>query len=632
MRRLTPSLLGVTLALLATAPAFADDGVSNPVTNYSPSASPTSAIAPVPPMGFNNWARSTCAAQAPLDGSAAAGYSFQQYMEDNAKGIADSGLASAGYRTVTVDDCWMQRNSAGYLHGAPKWGGSNQPGFDSELTAYGSYLHGLGLKFGIYETSGVNTCSTTPNTGTGSEYHEQDDANSFVYWGVDAVKYDNCGAKEPLQTLDSRMSADLATAVTNANNAGKKTPNVLFNESTPAAYNNGATKYDAMTWVRAHGQQWRVGPDIWNYAAATDPWNQTLAGYNFGAYQSFDNTVDLARYQAPGNWTDPDLLLIGDNGMTSAEERSQLALWSAMAAPLVISTDARKFQPAYLQAHPDQAAHLTESIRTLGNSEVIAVDQDPLGAGGYRVTGGAAKSDGTPSSASGIDVVVKQLADGSHAVVVLNKGATATNYTLSLADLGFGQCSSSVRDLWTHTTSTSSGSVPLTIGSHDNAMLRITPSAGCGAFVPTGQVTIARDDWGKESLCLDDYASGTGTDNPVDVYPCSGNTNQRWARNSDGMIGLARTTLCLTARTKVSTSPINGKSGTFAGVAACGSAPTRQKWDYTADGQLKLSGTSTCLDVYGGGTTTSTTPVDVYNCAGAGSLQANQAWSAPFAR
>lgn len=619
------------IALLGAVPARADDGVTRPVTNYSAAATPSTAIAPVPPMGFNNWARSTCAAQAPLDGSAAANYSFQQYLEDNAKGLVDSGLAAAGYKTVTVDDCWMQRNSAGYLHGASTWGGSGQPGFDSELTGYGDYLHGLGLKFGIYESSGTNTCSTTPNTATGSEYHEQADANSFVAWGVDSLKYDNCQNKEPFKTLDGRMSAALATAVGNAAKSGS-TPNVLFNESAPAAYNNGSTKFDTLNWVRDFGQQWRVGPDIWNYSAGTDPWDQALSGYNFGAYESFDATVDLARYQSPGNWNDADMLLIGDNGMTSAEERSQLALWSAMAAPLSISTDARKFSPSYLDAHPDQAVHLRDSIKTLGNAEVVAVDQDPLGAGGYRVSGGAAKADGTPVSASGFDVVVKQLADGSRAVVVLNKGSAPANYALSLANLGFaGQCSYSVRDLWAHATSTSTGTVNLNIGVHDNAMLKITAGTGCGPFVPTGQVTVARGDWGHASLCLDNYASGTGANNPVVTYPCSGGANQRWSRQADGTVTLPGGR-CLTAQSGTSTSPVNGTTGRFAGTATCGSAPAAQKWDYTRDGQLILSGTNLCLDVTGGDTGKSTTPVDVYQCGAATALQTNQAWAAPFQR
>ncbi|WP_037606007.1 alpha-galactosidase [Streptacidiphilus rugosus] len=657
LRRTAPALVSGALlvggAVLAAPPAVANDGVNQTAANYSASATPNGAIAVTPPMGFNNWARIECTPQAPLNGSPQINYSFQQYMEDNAKALSDTGLIAAGYKSVTVDDCWMYRNSSGYLHGALNWGGatdvrntSQQPGFDYELTAYGTYLHSLGAKFGIYETSGTHTCSTaaptSPNLPNGSEGYEQSDANSFVYWGVDELKYDNCGDQEAVQTLDTRMSGDLATAVTNANKAGTAKPNVMFDISAPAGYGNGSAKFASMDWVRPLGQLWRVGPDIWTYGDGKDPWNQAIqnGGYNFGAYQSFDNTVELSRYQGPGNWNDADMLLIGDNGMTTAEERSQMSLFSALAAPLVISTDARKFEPSYLSSlattDPAMATHLQNSVAILGNSEVIAVDQDPLGAGGYRVTGGARNADGTPAASSGIDVVVKPLADGSRAVVVLNKGASSANYTLNLNALGFDGTGGSytVRDLWAHSTSSSTGTVALTVGSHDSAMLKITPPSGA-SFTPRGQITVSRDDWSKESLCLDNYASGTGANNPADVYPCSGTGNQQWQMNADGSVKLLQSgtsNLCLTAQSGTTKGTINSKQGQWVGIAACGSAPGYQTWAYDRDGNLKLGGTSQCLDVYGGATTAAGTPVDLYSCGAApGAIQTNQTWAAPFA-
>ncbi|MFG2918598.1 ricin-type beta-trefoil lectin domain protein [Kitasatospora sp. NPDC048298] len=648
------ALLATTAVLVAGAalgatPASANDGVNAPAANYTASASPNGPIGAVPPMGFNNWARAQCTPQAPLDGSDPLTYSFQQYMKDNAKALSDTGLIAAGYKSVTVDDCWMYRNSAGYLHGALNWGGatdvrntSQQPGFEYDLKAYGDYLHSLGAKFGIYETSGTHTCSTdqptAPNLPNGSEYYEQNDANSFVSWGVDELKYDNCGDVEPVRTLDARMSAALNTAVTKANQAGTATPNVMFNISAPAGYDNGSEKFSSMRWVRPLGQLWRVGPDIWNHGDGKNPWNQAIApgGYSIGAYQSFDYSVEMSRYQGPGNWNDADMLLIGDNGMTTAEERSQMSLFSALAAPLVISTDARKFEPAYLAAHPAEASHLKASIGILGNSEVIAVDQDPLGAGGYRVLGGAAGSNGTPAATSGIDVVVKPLADGSRAVVVLNKGAASANYSLNLAAAGFNTvgCSYSVRDLWAHSTGSSGGTVALTIGSHDSAMLKVSANGGCGGTTPRGQITVSRDDWGKESLCLDNHASGTATNNPVDVYPCTSKSNQQWQRNADGSVQLLQTgaaSLCLTAQSTVTKGALNQQQGQWVGVAPCGSAPGHQTWTYNRDGNLKLAGTSSCLDVYGGTTTAAGTPVDLYDCGAApDAIQTNQTWAAPF--
>ncbi|MFE0463020.1 ricin-type beta-trefoil lectin domain protein [Kitasatospora sp. NPDC058965] len=646
LHRAAPAVLAAALLAspLVASPALANDGVTQSATNYTSSASSTGPILTTPPMGFNNWARATCTPQAPLDGSPQINYSFQQYMEDNAKALSDTGLIAAGYKTVTVDDCWMYRNSSGYLHGALNWGGATdvrdttkQPGFDYELTAYGDYLHSLGAKFGIYETSGTHTCSTgtptSPNLPNGSEYYEQNDANSMVYWGVDQLKYDNCGDQEPVQTLDTRMSGDLATAVANSNAGGTARPNVAFDISAPAGYGNGSTKFASMNWVRPLGQLWRVGPDIWNYGDGKDPWNVPLAGYNFGAYNSFDNTVELSRYQGPGNWSNPDMLLIGDNGMTTAEERSQMSLFSALAAPLVISTDARKFEPSYINAHPAEAAHLNASVAILGNSEVIAVDQDSLGAGGYRVSGGGANTDGTPAASSGIDVVVKPLADGGKAVVVTNKGASSANYTLDLNAIGFnGSGSYTVRDLWAHTTSSSTGTVPVTVASHDSAMFRITPPSGATS-TPRGQITASRDNWGKASLCLDNYQSRT-TNTAVDVYPCGGTSNQQWQFNGDGSVQLLQSgaaNLCLTAQSSSSTGVVNGQSGQWVGVATCGSAPGYQTWTYNRDGNLKLSGTTKCLDVYGGSTTTNGTPVDLYSCGAApGNIQTNQTWAAPY--
>ncbi|MET9617872.1 ricin-type beta-trefoil lectin domain protein [Kitasatospora indigofera] len=653
-RKAVPLLLSVTLimtgALLNAAPVFANDGVSQPAVNFAPSATPGGAIAALPPMGYNNWARTECRPQAPLDGSTQLSYSFQQYMKDNAKGLSDAGLIANGYKTITVDDCWMYRNSSGYLHGGLNWGGrtdvrdtTKQPGFDYELTAYGDYLHSLGAKFGIYETSGTHTCTTVaptaPNLANGSEYHEQVDANSFVFWGVDALKYDNCGNEEGHYVTAPKMAGALKTAVTNKNNSGTARPNVMFNISAPAGYSNNSTKFALMNMVRSNGQLWRVGPDIFNDRdnGATDPWNQLLgvqSSYNFGAYQSFDAVQELARYQGPGNWNDADMLLIGDNGMTTAEERSQMSLFSALAAPLVISTDARKFSPSYINSHPAEAAHLNASIGILGNTEVIAVDQDTLGAGGQRVSGGAANADGTPAASSGIDVVVKPLADGGKAVVVLNKGAASANYTLDLNAIGFNTTGGSytVRDLWAHTTSSSAGTVALSIASHDSAMLKITPPAS-STSTPRGQITASRNNWGKAALCLENYQSRT-TDTAIDLASCNGGSNQQWQMNSDGSVKLLQTgasNLCLTAQATTTTGVVNGASGQWAGVATCGSAPGYQTWTYNRDGNLKLAGTTKCLDVYGGATTTPGTPVDLYNCGAApDNIRTNQTWAAPF--
>ncbi|NUR27169.1 MAG: alpha-galactosidase [Catenulispora sp.] len=666
--------LGVAVGLtVGPSSASANDGVSKSVSNYyagPTTSSPNPAIGTVPPMGFNNWARFMCSPQSPiaaLDGSTAKiDYSFQRFMEDNAQALSDSGLMADGYKTITVDDCWMYRNSSGYLHGAVNWGSNTdtrdttkQPGFDYELTAYGKFLHGLGAKVGLYETSGTHTCSTStptsPNEANGSEDHEQADANSFVYWGVDQLKYDNCGVKSGVstQTLDATMSADLATAAKNVtpadSNRAKGTHNILFDISAPAGYAPGSTLFSDLTNERTLGQTWRIGPDITTYSANSDPWAAPFVSnaYQMGPYASFDYALDLSRYQGPGNWNNADMLLIGDNGMTTAEERSQMSLWSILAHPLVMSTDARKFSPAYLSSiktsNPTLYNHLESSIAILGNTDVIAVDQDPLGAGGYRVSGGATNSDGTPALTSGTDVVVKPLADGSRAVVVLNKNATSENYTLNLSSIGFNNnsCTYTVKDLWAGTSANNtSGSVSLSIASHDSSMLRIAAQNTCGTFTPRGQITASRGNWGNESLCLGDYNSATTSGSPVDVERCTGAANQQWQMNADGTIKFTQpgTNLCLTAQSSATTSTINTSlTGQWITVATCGSASATgyQTWSYNRDGNLKLQGTTPsagkCIDVHGGTTTTPGTTVDLYSCgASPNSIQANQTWAVPY--
>lgn len=51
-------------------------------------------------------------------------------------------------------------------------------------------VHQLGLKFGIYEDFGTETCEGYP----GSEFYLQLDAQTFADWGVDYVKFDACNS------------------------------------------------------------------------------------------------------------------------------------------------------------------------------------------------------------------------------------------------------------------------------------------------------------------------------------------------------------------------------------------------------------------------------------------------------
>ncbi|GAA3547462.1 ricin-type beta-trefoil lectin domain protein [Kribbella ginsengisoli] len=589
------------LVTLASAAALATTGLvvgTSPAAVADPIAANTStAIGVKPMMGFNNWARFTCAAQARLDGTRT-GYSFQQFMQDQAKAMKDTGLVAAGYTNLTVDDCWMQRTSAGYLHGAATWGSSSQPGFDWELTDYSNYVHSQGMETGLYSTSGVNTCQGVPGGVMG---HEQADANSLAYWGIDSLKLDNCGTTSSnRQQIFTTMANALKTATAGTSRK------ILFNESAPAGYGPTSTeKYNSMDWVRTLGQMWRVSPDIavWHGDNAS-AWNWPHGGdyYEGGVYQNLTDTIALARYNGPGNHNDADMLLIGDNKqLTLAEQRSQFALWSAMGSPLMISSDLRK-----LAADPTTYA---PQLNILKNSDIIAVDQDALGAGGYLA------SRSNASATAGIDVVVKPLAGGRRAVAVLNKNSASTSYTLDLARVGFGNtgCTRTARDLWSHTNQSVQSSITMTIASHDTAIYTIDPGS-CGAAIPVGQIQAPQSAFQATALCLDAY-TGAAVGNKVALYGCTGNSNQQWQRQPTGLISsLANTALC-----------ISGDS-TGLRLAACNSSDTKQKWTYNRSGQLRQS-TGVCIDIAGGNLADPNAVVATYSC---GTHQPNQTWSAPF--
>ncbi len=592
-RRLAGLVSAAALLTTGLTVAAAPGATAAPVAANTPTP-----IGVTPMMGFNDWARFTCAAQARLDGTTA-GYSFQQFMEDQAKAMSDTGLVAAGYTNLTVDDCWMQRNSAGYLHGAATWGGGSQPGFDYELTDYADYLHGLGMQAGVYSTSGVNTCQ---GVAAGVMGHEQADANSLAYWGIDSLKLDNCGTTESNRQAEfTTMANALKTATANTSRK------ILFNESAPAGYSpTDPEKYDSLDWVSTLGQMWRVSPDIavWHPDPAS-AWDWPHGGdyYEGGVYQNFTDTVALARYDGPGDHNDADQLLIGDNGqLTLAEQRSQFALWSAMGSPLMLSTDVRKMAADPVTYAPELAI--------LKNSDIIAVDQDPLGAGGYL----ASRDDS--SATAGIDVVVKPLSGGREAVAVLNKNATTTAYTLNLADVGYGDtgCARTARNLWTHTDQSVTSSITTSIAGHDTAMYTIDPGS-CGTAVPTGQIQPPQSGFQASALCLDAYSGATpGT--KVALYPCTGNSNQQWQRQSNGLIdSLQSPSLCISG------------SSTGLSLAACDSGDSKQKWTYNRSGQLRQAN-GACIDITGSDFSNADSVVDTYAC---GSHQPNQTWSAPFA-
>ncbi|MGK4584719.1 ricin-type beta-trefoil lectin domain protein [Kitasatospora sp. HPMI-4] len=531
----------------------------------SPTATATAALAATPPMGWNDWAHYQCGVT-------------EQTVTANADALVSTGLAAKGYRTVTVDDCWMaaQRDPAGHLVADPVK-------FPHGMAWLGSYLHREGLEFGIYEDAGSTTCGGYPGSGRpqgGGADHFAEDAADFAAWGVDYLKLDGCNVDVASgQTQEQAYRQAYAAEAAALRGSGRA---ITFSESAPAYFQSGEWGnpgwFSVLGWVGQYGQLWREGWDIATYDAAhpnASRWSSVLSNYGYNRW--------IGRYAAPGNWNDPDFLIAGDGGLSDDEARSQVALWAMMAAPMILSSDVGHLTPAGLAA--------------LGNTDLIAVDQDRAGRqAGVVATGGTT------------DVLVKPLANGDRAVAVLNRGPSAAAVSVPLAGIGLPGCTVTAKDLWTGAASSTGTSLGATVPGHGTAVWRVTPGKGCAPAVPTGQVT------GNGAKCVDDSGSGTADGNPVILYGCTGNANQRWTLGTDGTVRTLGG--CLTA------------SGTSAGspavLSGCSGATT-QRWSAHPDGTLTNTASGLCLDVTGGGTADATR-LDVWPC---GDHQANQAWSLP---
>jgi alpha-galactosidase len=364
-------------------------------------------LAKTPPMGWNSWNKFAC-----------------NVSEDLIKEIADSlvrsGMKDAGYQYLVIDDCWqVDRDSQGNIVPDAKR-------FPSGMKALADYVHAKGLKFGIYSDAGTLTCQKRP----GSRGYEFQDARQYASWGIDYLKYDWCstGTQNP-QASYSIMRDALA----------KSGRPIVF-----SLCEWGSSK--PWLWARDVGNLWRTTGDI------QDCWDCKRDWGGMGFIHILDLQDGLESYAGPGHWNDPDMLEVGNGGMTVTEYRSHFSLWCILAAPLMAGNDIRTMTP--------------EIAEILTNKEVIAVDQDPQGLQGRRV-----KREGD------LEVWSKQMADGSRAVALLNRGSGESEISLSWSDIGYpDHLSASVRDLWAmRDLGTRAGSFSASVAGHGVVMVRIKP-------------------------------------------------------------------------------------------------------------------------------------------------------------
>jgi len=371
----------------------------------APAVALNNGVARTPPMGFNDWNAFGCNVN-------------EQLIERSADAMVSSGMAAAGYRYVNIDDCWLShtRNAAGDLVPDPHK-------FPHGIAAVAAYVHARGLELGIYEDAGDATCGAYP----GSYGHDLEDARTFASWGVDYVKLDWCNTQGLNPQGEYRRMRDALLAT------GR--PIVYSLSIWGVAF--------PWLWGPQTANLWRTTGDI------KDSWQSVM--------QITALNAPLWRYARPGAWNDPDMLEVGNGGMTDTEYRTHFSLWAEMAAPLIAGTDVRR---------------LSAPARTiLTNRDVIAVDQDALGVQGHPVLRSGATS-----------VWAKRLAGGDVAVLMLNSGDTPALVSAPLRKLGLRQTAHYVvRDLWTHRDTLSGPVLAAGVDRHGVAMFRVSPRSQASA-------------------------------------------------------------------------------------------------------------------------------------------------------
>lgn len=358
-------------------------------------------LTPTPPLGWNSWNKFGC----DID---------EELIRETADAMVASGMADAGYEYVNIDDCWMapERDADGNLQADPER-------FPSGIKALADYVHANGLKLGIYSSAGTATCQHLP----ASLDHEEADAAKFAEWEVDLLKYDNCNneGRPALERYTAMAQALLATG----------RPIVFsiceWGESDPWA-----------SFGPELGHLWRTTGDI------SDNWGSVTS--------ILDQQVGLEAYSGPNAWNDPDMLEVGNGGMTTDEYRSHMALWSVMNAPLIAGNDLRDMD--------------AETLAVLTDPEVLAVNQDWAGVQGHRVA-----DDGD------VEVWAKPLADGGVAAVLLNRSDQAGTVSTTAEVLGLDDAPAyAVRDLWDGGVTETRGEIRGSVPAHGSLYVEVTPA------------------------------------------------------------------------------------------------------------------------------------------------------------
>lgn len=344
-------------------------------------------LAQTPPMGWNSW---NCWAEAVSD----------RRVRDAADAMVSSGLAAYGFQYINIDDCWQgKRDSNGVIQCNDRF---------PDMKALADYVHGKGLKLGIYSSPGPQTCARYE----GSYQHEEQDARTYAEWGVDYLKYDWCSYRN---------------IAPHPNRQAMQKPYIVMRKALDRCDRD--IVYSLCQYGMGNVWEWGedVGANCWRTTGdISDNWG-SMSGIGFGQ-------DGHERYAGPGHWNDPDMLVVGRVGwgpnlhpthLDPQEQLTHITLWSLLASPLLIGCDMTRMDDF--------------TLALLTNPEVLDVNQDPLG-----------KPAGRVAREGALEVWSRPLHDGTIAVGLVNRGMASASVCVNWSDVGL-EGEQPVRDLWLRT-------------------------------------------------------------------------------------------------------------------------------------------------------------------------------------
>lgn len=372
-------------------------------------------LALTPPMGWNSWNKFGCNVNEDL-------------IMKMADAMVESGMHDAGYEYIVIDDCWqIGRDSLGNI--VP-----DKKRFPSGMKTLGDYIHSKGLKFGIYSCAGSRTCQGRP----GSRGYQFQDARTYAEWGVDYLKYDWCynegqNAQAAYKTMSDALKSTGRPIVFSICEWGENKP---------------------WEWGKGIGHLWRTTADIRDCFQCQFDWG------GLGVLNIIDLQAELYPYAGPGHWNDPDMLEVGNEGMTYIEYKTHFSMWAMLAAPLMAGNDLRNMDKG------------TKEILT--NIDVIAINQDSLGQQARRFM-----------DMGDNEIWVKSLSKGKVAICFLNRShhPWKLNYNWKehamyfLNDVNFNRKTYIIWDCWEHKNiGTTDERLEAEIPSHGVLMVQLNPN------------------------------------------------------------------------------------------------------------------------------------------------------------